>query len=123
MSKTSLKTEFAFVLPRGYLDAEGTVHREGVMRLATALDEVEPLQDPRLSANSAYLSILLLSRVVTRLGTISPVTQTVIQGLFASDFAYLQDVYLRLNEGAHEIETQCPSCGARFALDLLSDTE
>jgi len=118
-----LKTEFAFVLPRGYLDAEGTVHREGVMRLATALDEVEPLQDPRLSANSAYLSILLLSRVVTRLGTISPVTQTVIQGLFASDFAYLQDVYLRLNEGAHEIETECPSCGARFALDLLSDTE
>ena len=121
MSKSSLKTEFAFVLPRGYVDVEGNLHREGVMRLATALDEVEPLQDPRISLNSAYLSILLLSRVVTRLGNISPVTQTVIQGLFASDFAYLQEVYLRLNEGAHEIETQCPSCGTRFALDLLND--
>ena len=121
MSTTSLKTEFAFVLPRGYVDAEGNIHRDGIMRLATALDEVEPLQDQRISVNSAYLSILLLSRVVTRLGNISPVTHTVIQSLFASDFAYLQEIYLRLNEGAHEVETQCPSCGARFALDLLSD--
>jgi hypothetical protein len=121
VSKTMLKTEYAFVLPRGYIDAEGNVHRDGIMRLATALDEVEPLQDPRISLNSAYLSILLLSRVVTRLGNISPVTQTVIQGLFASDFAYMQEVYLRLNEGAHDVETQCPSCGTRFSLDLLND--
>jgi hypothetical protein len=119
--KTSLRTEFAFVLPTGYIDAEGTIHREGIMRLATALDEVEPLQDPRISVNSGYLSILLLSRVVTRLGNISPVTQTVIQGLFASDFAYLQEIYLKLNEGTHQVETQCPSCGTRFALDLLGE--
>lgn len=121
MSKISLKTEFAFVLPRGYVDAEGNIHRDGIMRLATALDEVEPLQDPRIGLNSAYLSIVLLSRVVTRLGNISPVTQTVIQGLFASDFAYLQEVYLRLNEGTHNVETQCPSCATRFSLDLLSE--
>jgi hypothetical protein len=116
-----VKTEFDFTLPRGYVDAGGQVHRDGVMRLATARDEVEPLDDPRATANPAYVSIALLSRVVTRLGPISPVTPGVIQGLFASDFAYLQEMYLRLNEGEHQIETQCPSCGTRFALDLMGD--
>jgi hypothetical protein len=116
-----LKTAFDFTLPRGYVDVNGLVHRDGVMRLATALDEVEPLQDPRASANPAYVSIALMSRVVTRLGPISPVSTSVIQGLFASDFAYLQEMYLRLNEGDHQVETQCPSCGARFVLDLMSD--
>ena len=116
-----MKTEFDFTLPRGYLDAAGQVHRDGVMRLAMARDEVEPLEDPRVSANPAYVSIALLSRVVTRLGSISPVTPVVIQGLFASDFAYLQEMYLRLNEGDHQVETQCPSCGTRFAIDLMSE--
>lgn len=116
-----MKTEFGFSLPRGYIDAAGNVHRDGVMRLATARDEVEPLQDPRAAANSMYLSIALLSRVVTRLGAISPVAPNVIQDLFASDFAFLQEMYLRLNEGDHHVETQCPSCGTRFALDLLND--
>jgi hypothetical protein len=116
-----VKTEFGFSLPRGYIDAAGNVHRDGVMRLATARDEVEPLQDPRAAANSMYLSIALLSRVVTRLGAISPVAPNVIQDLFASDFAFLQEMYLRLNEGDHHVETQCPSCGTRFALDLLND--
>ena len=118
-----MKTEFDFTLPRGYVDAGGQVHRDGVMRLATARDEVEPLEDPRAAANPAYVSIALLSRVVTRLGPISPVTAGVIQELFASDFAYLQEMYLRLNEGDHQVETQCPSCGTRFALDLMSDGE
>ena len=116
-----MKTEFDFTLPRGYVDGAGQVHRDGMMRLATARDEVEPLEDPRATANPAYVSIALLSRVVTRLGSITQVTPGVIQGLFASDFAYLQEMYLRLNEGEHQIETQCPSCGARFALDLMSD--
>jgi hypothetical protein len=116
-----VKTEFEFTLPRGYIDAAGVVHRDGVMRLATARDEVEPLQDPRTVANSMYLSIALLSRVTVRLGTVSPVTSQMIQDLFASDFAFLQQMYLRLNEGNHQVETQCPSCGTRFALDL-SDT-
>jgi hypothetical protein len=116
-----VKTEFDFTLPRGYVDTAGNVHRQGVMRLATARDEVEPLQDPRAAANSMYLSIALLSRVVTRLGPMSPVAPQVIQDLFASDFAFLQEMYLRLNEGDHHVETQCPSCGTRFALDLLND--
>jgi hypothetical protein len=118
-----VKTEFDFTLPRGYVDAAGQVHRNGVMRLAIARDEVEPLEDPRVAANPAYVSIALLSRVVTRVGSISPVTTAVVQGLFASDFAYLQEMYLRLNQGDHRVETQCPSCGTRFAIDLMSESE
>jgi hypothetical protein len=105
------------------MDAAGQVHRNGVMRLATARDEVEPLEDPRATANPAYVSIALLSRVVTRLGPIGSVTPGVIEGLFASDFAYLQEMYLRLNESDHQVETQCPTCGARFVLDLMSEGE
>ena len=120
-TRSVLKTEFEFTLPRGYVDGEGKLHRDGTMRLATAIDEVDPLEDPRTGANAAYLSILLLSRVIVRLGDISPVSREVIEGLFASDFAFLQEMYLRLNEGADHVETQCPSCGTRFALDLLND--
>jgi hypothetical protein len=117
-----LQTEFEFTLPRGYVDKTGNLHRQGVMRLATARDEVEPLQDVRTRVNEAYLSILLLSRVVMRLGDISPVTPPVIEGLFASDFAYLQELYVRLNtDSSHIVETQCPACGTRFALDLTAD--
>ncbi|RIK37324.1 MAG: hypothetical protein DCC58_18115 [Chloroflexi bacterium] len=114
-----LQTEFSFTLPRGYPDAAGNLHRHGVMRLATALDEVAPLEDARVRANQAYLSILVLSRVVVRLGTLSPVEPRVIEGLFAADFAFLQDLYLRINDnGSSIIETECPQCGARFELDL-----
>ena len=116
-----MKTEFLFTLPRGYLDAEGGGHRDGVMRLATARDEGEPLQERR-TASPAYLSVVLLSRVVTRLGPLSPVSPAVIEGLFASDFTFLQELYVRLNDG-HQAETACPSCGTRFALDLSGDDE
>lgn len=117
-----LQTEFEFTLPRGYVDAAGNLHRNGVMRLATALDEVGPLQDTRTKVNEAYVAILLLSRVVIRLGDIRPVTPAVIEGLFASDFAWLQDLYLRINEDHSQlVETQCPTCGTRFALDLASN--
>jgi hypothetical protein len=85
------------------------------------MDEVAPLADPRSEANIGYLSILLLSRVVVSLGSIRSITSEVIQGLFASDFAYLQEMYLRLNEsGFHQVETECPSCGTRFELNLLN---
>jgi hypothetical protein len=115
-----LQTEFSFSLPCGYVDEQGNLHREGVMRRATALDEVEPLRDPRVRANEAYLSILLLSRVITRLGTISPVGVAVVERLFATDFIYLQDLYERMNEAdGGLVETQCPTCGARFMLNLL----
>jgi hypothetical protein len=124
MAATLLQTEFSFLLPCGYIDARGDRHQEGTMRLATARDEIEPLGDPRVQANAAYVGILLLSRVVTRLGRISPVTPAIIEGLFSADFSYLQDLYVRVNEqGANLVETQCPTCGARFALDLSADAE
>src|SRR5260221_2173947 len=92
-----VRTETAFTLPFGFVDPTGTLHRDGVMRLATALDEVQPLQDPRAQANQAYLGILLLSRVLVRLGSISPVSPSVVEGLFSADFGYLQDLFVQLN--------------------------
>jgi len=114
-----LRTEVEFTLPLGYVDDAGRIHRTGVMRLATALDEVQPLQDARVHSNQAYVSILLLSRVLTRLGSIAPVPVAVVERLFSADFAYLQELYVRMNEsGSSVAETQCPACGSRFAVDL-----
>src|SRR3954447_11712415 len=92
-----MQTEHSFSLPRGYVDAAGTVHRDGVMRLATARDEIEPLRDAAVRENQAYLSVLLLSRVITRIGPVAPVTPEVVEGLFAADFDHLQRLYERLN--------------------------
>jgi hypothetical protein len=108
---TVLTTEVAFVLPRGFRDAVGTVHREGQMRLATARDELAPLIDPRVARNRAYLVVLLLSRVITRLGTLAAVTPEVVEGLFATDFAYLQRLYRRLNVDPTVAPASCPHCG------------
>lgn len=119
-----LQTEFEFTLPCGYVDERGNLHRRGTMRRAVALDEVEPLRDARVRANEAYLSILLLSRVITRLGDLTQVTPAIVEHLFATDFIYLQDLYARVNEAdAGVIETQCPQCGARFLLDLAQNDE
>jgi hypothetical protein len=117
-----LQTEFDFSLPCGFVDQSGTLHRSGRMRLATALDEVESLRDPRVQANQAYLSILVLSRVITQLGGISPVGPEVVERLYSADFAYLQDLYVQVNDlGGTLVETQCPSCGTRFSLDLAEE--
>jgi hypothetical protein len=114
-----LRTEVEFTLPLGYVDRAGTLHRQGVMRLATAADEVQPLQDPRVQANAAYVGILLLSRVLVRLGPISPVPPIVVEGLFSADFAYLQDLFVRINEpGGTLADTRCPQCGAQFTIDV-----
>jgi len=114
-----LRTEVEFTLPLGYVDRAGTLHRQGVMRLATAGDEIQPLQDARVQANQAYVGILLLSRVLVRLGSISPVPPAVVEGLFSADFAYLQDLYVRLNEpGGTLADTRCPECGAQFTIDV-----
>jgi hypothetical protein len=119
-----LQTEFEFMLPRGYVDAHGNLHRKGTMRLATALDEIEPLQDPRVRANEAYLSILLLSRVITRLGEIRQISPSIIEGLFSADMTYLQEFYLQVNdENSRFIETQCPGCGTHFTLDLIGSID
>ncbi len=114
-----IQTEFEFTLPRGYVDEEGNVHQDGVMRLATAMDEIAPLRDPRVRSNQAYLIIILLSRVIVRLGTLTNVNTTTIENLFAADLAYLQELYRRLNEqGTAEIPVTCPECGADFEVDL-----
>ena len=115
----ALRTEYAFVLPRGYVDGTGTVHREGVMRLATARDEIIPQRDPRVRENEAYLTILLLSRVVTKLGTLTQIHTGVVEGLFASDLAFLQDLYRRINQEGHtQAAVQCPACRHDFTVDL-----
>jgi hypothetical protein len=116
-----LRTEFDFELPRGYLDPQGRLHKTGTMRLATARDELLPLHDDRVRENPAYLTVVLLSRVITRLGTIEgdDVRSTVIENLFASDLAFLQDLYRRVNtEGHTKAAVTCPVCKERFTVDL-----
>ena len=116
-----LQTEFPFTLPRGYVDGEGNLHKEGVMRLATAFDEIAPLKDPRVQNNPAYLLVILLARVITRLGTLETINPKVIEGLFAADLAYLQDFYRRINEHGHSrLHTQCPHCEQQFEVEINS---
>jgi len=114
-----LKTEFDFTLPRGYVDSDGNLHKTGTMRLATALDEIAPLRDPRVKSNQAYLVIILLSRVITRLGQITEVTPKTVEGLFSSDLAYLQRFYRQINEtGDSHVPVQCPQCNNQFEVDF-----
>ncbi|MFG2625331.1 hypothetical protein [Streptomyces sp. NPDC048473] len=114
-----LRTEFTFELPRGYVDETGAVHHTGVMRLATARDELVPLRDDRVRENSAYLSVVLIARVVTRIGTIDDIHPGIIEDLFASDLAFLQDFYRRINaEGHTRAAVTCPSCQEEFAVNL-----
>ena len=118
----AFKTEFPFVLPKGYVDGEGNLHREGVMRLATAKDEIVPLQDYRVQNNRAYLVIILLSRVITKLGALKDVNPAIVEGLFSSDLAYLQEFYRRINEeGSAKLKTRCPACGHQYELDMGVD--
>ena len=114
-----LVTEFTFALPRGYVDGSGTVHRSGVMRLATARDELIPLRDDRVRENPAYLTVVLLARVITRLGSIDDVHAGIVENLFASDLAFLQDLYRRVNaEGHTRAAVTCPACSHEFTIDL-----
>ncbi len=119
MSGDVLQTEFEFTLPQGYVDDEGTLHREGVMRLATAADEIKPLKDPRVQANSAYLTVILLARVITRLGTLESVNPHIVENLYVSDLEYLQNLYEQVNVGgADVVDTTCPECDEEFSLEL-----
>jgi hypothetical protein len=113
------QTEYPFVLPMGYQDEEGSLHREGVMRLATAADEILPLKDPRVQTNQAYLVIILLSRVITRLGSVPHLNPKVIEGLYAADLAYLQEFYNQINRsGNASMPASCPQCQHSFQLEL-----
>jgi hypothetical protein len=116
---TMFQTEYEFILPCGYLDGEGTLHREGVMRRATAADEILPLKDPRVVKNSAYLAVILLSRVMTRLGGVPDITPKVIENLYATDLAYLQNLYNEVNrlDNGH-ISVTCPQCQHEFEAEL-----
>ena len=114
-----MQTEFAFTLPRGYVDSEGIPHREGIMRLATARDEIEPLRDPLVRQNEAYLTVLLLARVITKIGVFEQITPEMIEDLYATDFDHLQRLYERINSDGEAVGVvSCPSCSTAFEVDL-----
>ncbi|MGR9087498.1 MAG: phage tail assembly protein [Gammaproteobacteria bacterium] len=118
----TLQTEFNFTLPRGYVDAEGNLHKQGVMRMATAFDEIAPMKDPRVQSNPGYLAVILLSRVVIELGDLQQVNPRVIENLFSADFAFLEDLYRRINDqGTNRVIVTCPHCEAKFDVDFGGD--
>ena len=113
------ETEFAFTLPRGFVDSSGTVHREGIMRLVNAGDEILPLRDPRVQQNPGYLTITLLARVITKLGTLPTVDTNVVERLYTIDLAYLQDLYQRINTMEMPVyKTICPHCGEEIEVPI-----
>ncbi len=113
--------EFPFTLPRGFSGPEGVLHREGSMRLSTAIDEILPLKDARVQANPGYLIIILLSRVVTRLGTLDYINPKIIEGLFSGDLVFLQELYRRINENGHtRVQVTCPHCQGDFQVETTS---
>ncbi len=115
------QTEFLFTLPHGYLDSEGNLHREGIMRLSTAYDEIAPMRDPRVQRNPGYLVIILLSRVITQLGTLEQINTKVIEELFSGDLVYLQDLYQRINQNGHSrFHVTCPHCQGEFDVETAS---
>ena len=114
-----METEFEFELPRGYVDAHGEVHKRGVMRLANAADKILPLRDPKVQQNPGYLTIILLARVITKLGNLSTVNTRVIEGLFTMDLAYLQDLYQRINMSEMPVyRVTCPHCSQELEVPL-----
>jgi len=115
----ALQTEYPFTLPNGYVDEEGTLHKKGVMRLATAADEILPLRDPRVQSNPSYLSIILLSRVITNLGSLNDINPGTIEGFFIEDLAFVQELYSRINgAGSVTLKTVCSNCGEEVELSF-----
>jgi hypothetical protein len=115
----NLQTEYEFTLPKGYVDNDGNLHRQGIMRLANARDEILPLEDPRVRRNEAYLLVILLSRVITRLGDLREVNPGVVEKLFAADLAFLQGLYNRINgSGTSKHSIVCPHCDEKFEMEL-----
>lgn len=108
----AFQTEIEFTLPKGYLDKEGVLHKNGIMRLATAADEILPLKDPRVQQNAAYLTIIVFSRVITTLGSLNDVNTATIEGLFASDLNYLQALYEDINAVEDSTESVSPFAAA-----------
>lgn len=118
------QTEYEFELPMGYVDGSGTLHKTGVMRLAKAADEILPMKDHKVQQNPAYLTIILLARVVVKLGSLDSVSTNVIENLFTSDLAYLQDFYQRINgTGSPAIKVICPNCQYSFEVETSTAGE
>lgn len=114
-----LITEYDFELPKGYVDSEGTLHRDGRMRLATGADEILPMKDPRVQNLPAYLIVILLARVITKLGSVSPINPGVIENLFSEDLTFLQTMYNRINGlSAPRLRAHCPKCAEAFELEV-----
>lgn len=114
-----VQTEFSFTLPKGYVDSDGNVHKEGVMRLATAADEILPLKDQRVKSNPAYLSCIVLARTIAKIGSIDSISTKLVEDLFASDLGYLQAFYKQINGvGNTSIPTRCPKCDTTFETEL-----
>jgi hypothetical protein len=119
-----LQTEYTFTLPKGYVDSDGNLHKEGMMRLATAADEILPLKDPRVQGNPAYLTIILLARVVTKLGSLASINPGIIENLYVSDLSFLQELYKQVNgDGSVMIQVKCPDCGKRFQQEFSNPGE
>ena len=115
----NLKTEFEFELPMGYVDKDGNLHKQGTMRLATAMDEITIINDMRVQSNEAYIVIVLLARVITSLGSLKSINTNVIENMFAADLTYLQEFYRQINESGHTRRAYvCPHCEEPFELDL-----
>ncbi|MCT4604683.1 MAG: phage tail assembly protein [Marinisporobacter sp.] len=120
----AFQTEFEFTLPRGYVDKDGNLHKKGIMRLATAADEIVPMRDPRVQQNPSYLTIILLARVITKLGKMTAINTSVIENLFTADLGYLQELYGRINQLENpNIKVDCPHCGNRVevSMDFLGE--
>ena len=118
---SQIQTEFSFELPIGYQDQEGNLHQQGMMRRATAFDEIGPLQDPRVRSNEAYLTIILLSRVITKLGSLvyPQINPKLIEGLYVADLAYLQELYNRINRnGETSAKAVCHKCAHEFEVEM-----
>lgn len=119
-----LQTEYEFSLPKGYVDTDGTLHKDGVMRLACAADEILPMKDPRVQNNPAYLSVILLSRVITKLGDLQGMNPGIIEQLFVADLSFLQEFYKTINgDGSVMIPVKCPKCGEQFEKELSAPGE
>lgn len=117
----AIQTEVEFTLPKGFVDDQGTLHRDGVMRLATAADEILPLKEASVQKNPAYLTVILLSRVVSRLGGLELITPATIERMFAADVAYLQDLYNEINNGSEKtFVITCPHCDQHFDVERPS---
>ena len=113
-----LQTEHEFTLPMGFIDNDGSLHTTGVMRLATAGDEILPQRDERVRANPAYLTVIILSRVVTKLGDLQQINTGTIERLFAADLEYLQDLYNTINQIAVDgVTVTCDRCAGTTTVE------